>query len=100
MPSHGSNVFGQLLLAKIYEQIELLRRLIPMVPEDKLEWRPIETSFKICELLGHLLDALAGFCAALYAVRSAKTQLLSRVTFFTGQPLLWNRGSTTTHRTI
>ncbi|MCI0443578.1 DinB family protein [bacterium] len=59
-------------MAKIDEQIELLRRLIRMVPEDKLEWRPIETSFKICELLGHLLEAVAGFCAALYAVHPQK----------------------------
>ncbi len=62
----------QLLLEKIEEQIELTLELIRMVPEDKLEWQPIETSFKMCELLGHLLEALAGFCAALYAVDPQK----------------------------
>lgn len=72
MPSHGSNDYAQLLLDKIEEQIELTRRLILMIPEDKLEWRPIETSFKTCELLGHLLEALAGFCAALYAAHPQK----------------------------
>ena len=72
MPSPGSNQQAQLLLAKIDEQIELLQRLIRMVPEDKLEWQPIETSFKMCELLGHLLEALAGFCAALYAIHPHK----------------------------
>ncbi len=71
MPSH-SNEQVQLLLDKIEEQIELTRRLIQMIPEDKLEWRPIETSFKMCELLGHLLEALAGFCAALYAIYPQK----------------------------
>jgi len=58
----------QLLLAKIQEQIELTQRLIILIPEDKLEYRPIENSFRICDLLGHFLEALAGFCAALYAV--------------------------------
>src|SRR5215510_3676239 len=58
----------QLLFDKIEEQIELTQRLIQMIPKDKLEWRPIENSFKMCELLGHLLETLAGFCAALYAV--------------------------------
>ena len=56
------------LLLKIEEQIELTRQLLLMIPADKLEWRPIENSFKVRELLGHLLEALAGFCAALYAV--------------------------------
>jgi hypothetical protein len=72
MPSRGSNEQSQLLLDKIEEQIELTLRLIRMVPQDKLEWQPIETSFKMCELLGHLLEALAGFCAALYAVHPHK----------------------------
>jgi hypothetical protein len=72
MPSHGSNECPQLLLDKIEEQIELTQRLIQMIPEDKQEWQPIETSFKMCELLGHLLEAMAGFCAALYAVHPQK----------------------------
>ena len=55
-------------LAKIEEQIELTRRLILMIPPAKLEWRPMENSLRMCELLGHLLEALAGFCAALYAI--------------------------------
>src|SRR6185295_4254287 len=61
-----------LFLAKIEEQIDLTDSLIRMIPEDKLEWRPIEASFKMCELLGHLLETLAGFCAALYAVHPQK----------------------------
>ena len=58
----------KLLLDKIEEQVELTQRLIQLIAEDQLEVRPIENSFKICELLGHLLETLAGFCAALYAV--------------------------------
>ena len=62
----------KLLLEKIEEQVELTQRLIQMIPENQLEVRPIENSFKICELLGHLLETLAGFCAALYAVYPQK----------------------------
>jgi hypothetical protein len=59
-------------LAKIDEQIELTLRLISIIPQEKLEWRPVENSLRVCELLGHMLEALAGFCAALYAVHPKK----------------------------
>jgi hypothetical protein len=57
-----------LLLAKIVEQIDGLRRLIAVVPTDHLEWRPAPATLRLCEVLGHLLECLAGFCATLHAL--------------------------------
>jgi len=56
------------VLAKIEEQIERTLHLIELIPSDKTEWRPQPNSFRVCDLLGHLLECLAGFCATLYAV--------------------------------
>ena len=58
------------LLAKLTEQVERADHLISLVPAGKLDWRP-ETAagaISIGELLGHFLECLAGFCAALYAL--------------------------------
>jgi hypothetical protein len=63
-----SNNLSLLVLAKLEEQVERADRLIALVPADKLEWRPLPESFRVCDLLGHLLECLAGFCAALYAM--------------------------------
>lgn len=57
-----------LVLAKIEEQIERADHLAALVPEDKIEWRPLADAFRVCDLLGHLLECLAGFCAVLYAL--------------------------------
>ena len=57
-----------LVLAKIEEQIERAGHLVALVPADKIEWRPLADQFRVCDLLGHLLECLAGFCAALYAL--------------------------------
>jgi len=72
---------------KFAEQVELIDRLFDFIPADKLDWRPVVShepaevrvsalaSENIAEplpllslghLLGHLLDCMAGFCAALY----------------------------------
>ena len=65
-----------LFLAKLIEQAALLERLISLIPEEALDWRPEITdagdstsnrAFSFAELLGHLLDCLSGFCATLYA---------------------------------
>lgn len=57
------------LQAKISEQIERTEHLIRSVPEDSEDWAPaISDAWPLGKLLGHLLDCLAGFCAALYAV--------------------------------
>jgi hypothetical protein len=55
-----------LLLVKIEQQIELAARLVALAPADKLEWQPAPDAFQLGNLLGHLLEACAGFCAALY----------------------------------
>jgi hypothetical protein len=65
---NDSNNLSLLILAKLEEQIERADHLIALVPMDKLEWQPALESFRVCDLLGHLLECLAGFCAALYAI--------------------------------
>lgn len=62
---NDSREISSLLLAKIDEQIERLLHLLALVEEDKLDWRPDENSFRLSELLGHLLECLAGLCATL-----------------------------------
>ena len=57
-----------LLLKKIEEQVERAEHLTGKVPPDKIEWRPFPDALRICDLLGHLLECLAGFCATLYAL--------------------------------
>lgn len=57
------------LLSKLEEQIELATGLITLIPPEKLEYKPLPDSLRLCDLLGHLLECLAGFCASLYAVK-------------------------------
>jgi len=62
-----------IFFAKVLEEIDLAERLLTRVPEEKLDWRPAlpagaRTPRSIGELLGHLLECLAGFCAVLYAL--------------------------------
>jgi hypothetical protein len=54
------------VFAKISEQIERTIHLIGLIPE--VDWTPpIPGAWSFGELLGHLLDCLAGVCAVLYA---------------------------------
>ena len=55
-----------LLLEKVEQQIELAIGLLALIPGDQLEWQPTANTFRLTRLLGHLLEAAAGFCAALY----------------------------------
>jgi hypothetical protein len=64
-----ANILSQALWLKLQEQIALTERLLKQIPDDKLHWQPLPESFRIGDLLGHLLECLAGFCAALYALR-------------------------------
>jgi hypothetical protein len=66
MREHGAT---DLLLEKVQEQAERADHLISMVPPDRLDWRPAgpTPAFTVGELLGHLLECLAGLCAVLYA---------------------------------
>jgi hypothetical protein len=66
----ASNALASLFLSKLEEQIERTQHLIALIPPDKLEWKPQPDSLRVCDLLGHLLECLAGFCATLYAVSS------------------------------
>jgi len=57
---------------KVSETIERTDHLVELVPVGRLTWRPElphgqPTASDLGHLLGHLLDCLAGFCAALYA---------------------------------
>jgi len=60
-------------LSKLDDQIERAEHLISLVSADQLDWTPpIPKGFSVSKLLGHLLDCLAGFCAALYAANPEK----------------------------
>jgi DinB superfamily len=61
-----ANALAILILSKLEEQIERTEHLITLVPPDKLEWSPRPDSLRVCDLLGHLLECLAGFCALLH----------------------------------
>jgi len=69
----ASDTLAVNVLAKIEEQIDRTLHLIELIPSGKTEWRPHPDSSRVCDLLGHLLECLAGFCATLYA---AKPELL------------------------
>ena len=59
-----------LFLAKLNDQVERLEHLLDFIPPDKLAWHPSVPSqaFALNEVLGHLLECLAGVCATLHAV--------------------------------
>jgi len=55
------------LLDKIREQIERTQHLTSLIPDERWEWTPGPGAWTTRELLGHLLDCMAGFCAVLAA---------------------------------
>jgi hypothetical protein len=58
------------VLAKIDEQMERTEHLIGLIPQGTDEqYAPIAGAFPLGELLGHLLESMAGFCAVLWTVR-------------------------------
>jgi hypothetical protein len=62
--------FKNIVHKKVREQIRITEHLMLRIPGNQLSWRPdIPSSagsvFSVEELLGHLLECLAGFCAAL-----------------------------------
>ncbi len=57
--------------AKIEEQVERTLHLVGLVTD--AEWRPpIGGAWSVGELLGHLLDCLAGICAVLYTAHPSE----------------------------
>jgi hypothetical protein len=73
------NSLAGFFLAKLEEQIERALHLIALIPPGKLEWKPQPNSLRLCDLLGHLLECLAGFCALLYAVNSDRLSHLAQL---------------------
>jgi hypothetical protein len=57
------------LRAKVFEAIERTSHLVSLLPANRLEWRPefpanVTQPGDLGRTIGHLLDCLAGFCAA------------------------------------
>jgi hypothetical protein len=79
------------LYLKISEQMDLIDRLIAMIPAGKLDWSPRPEShvapkkeedrplLSLGHLLGHLLDCAAGFCAALYKMDPVRFDALNEL---------------------
>ena len=63
-----NDTLTMLLLQKLGEQVERAVHLTGLIPPDRIEWRPFPQGTRICDLLGHLLECLAGSCATLYAI--------------------------------
>jgi uncharacterized damage-inducible protein DinB len=66
-----------ILLTKILEQVKTTENLICRIPPDRMGWRPMVpvragSVFRVEELLGHLLECAAGFCAVLQKVHPAE----------------------------
>ena len=74
-----NDTLSRLLLEKIDEQVERAEHLVGLVPPDKIEWRPLPDTLRVCDLLGHLLECLAGSCATLYAVHPESLSHFSRL---------------------
>src|SRR5262245_18055279 len=64
----------RILLAKIHEQVDRTQNLLGRIPPDRIEWRPQANTLAVGEVLGHLLDCLAGFCATLYAAAQQRLE--------------------------
>ncbi|HKC13463.1 MAG TPA: DinB family protein [Vicinamibacteria bacterium] len=62
------STLSPLLLDKVREQVERTQHLLGLIPRDKRSWRPDWPGplLTLGDLLGHILECLAGFCAALY----------------------------------
>ena len=74
-----SSTLAALVFSKLEEQIERTEHLITLIPLDRLEWKPHPDAFRVCDLIGHLLECLAGFCATLYAVDPKALSHFSRL---------------------
>ncbi|HWO02680.1 MAG TPA: DinB family protein [Blastocatellia bacterium] len=74
-----SSTLTTLVLSKLEEEIERTEHLIKLVAGDKLEWKPEPDSFRVCDLLGHLLECMAGFCATLYALGPERMSHFARL---------------------
>src|SRR5512141_2449717 len=76
---NDSSALTSLLAAKVEQQVELTIGLVARVPADRLEWQPAPDALPLSHLLGHLLEACAGFCAALYRARPQQLAHFARL---------------------
>ena len=61
------------VLAKVHEQIERTVHLVGLLPADVSQWEPaVHGARAVAPLLGHLLECLAGMCAALAAAEPVR----------------------------
>ncbi|HSE98441.1 MAG TPA: DinB family protein [Blastocatellia bacterium] len=67
-PVSDTRLLPPVILAKIGEQFERADHLLSLVPPGAIEWRPVNETMRLGDLLGHMLECAAGFCAALFAV--------------------------------
>ena len=68
-----ARILCESLLRKIDEQIERTLHLAALLPREAAELSlDASNGWTAADLLGHLLDCLAGFCAALYAAAPEK----------------------------
>ena len=74
-----SDFLSRLILSKLEGQIEQTAHLLTFIPDDKLEWQPLPNVMRVCDLLGHLLECLAGFCATLYAIDAKRLAHFDRL---------------------
>jgi hypothetical protein len=77
------NALCSALLDNVLEQIERTNHLMGLVPESQLEWTPAPGACSTGELLAHLLECMAGFCAVLAA---AEPQRLAHFARLRGHP--------------
>lgn len=78
----GESSLTRAVLLKIREQVERAEHLLAAVPPDRLDWAPELQGGRprsLAELLGHLLDCLAGFGAALAAATADPTGAWARL---------------------
>jgi len=67
------------ILAKIQEQISRLDRLVRLLPADRVGVTPISGAMTSAQLLGHILECLAGFCAVLAAAHPDRLPHFARL---------------------
>ena len=72
------------LSGKVREQVELIDGLVEMLPEEQVGWTPPGGEWSTGQLLGHLLDCLAGMCAVLHA---ANPEALEHFAHLRGLPV-------------
>lgn len=75
----SASILSYEILAKLAEQVERANHLLDLVPPSSIEWRPAPDAMRVCDLLGHLLECLAGFCATLYAVDKERLAHFARL---------------------